>query len=63
MAEHHACQKLSEFICVDRDAGCVPGSAASKDTGLLYPGEGACGSLACLPYVDGRELTCAVCTK
>ena len=56
-------KKGYEFVCVDEDAEYVPGSQANKDGALLYPVEGACGSLPCNPYVAGRELTCAVCTK
>ena len=53
----------SDFICIDGDPEYVPGSHANKDGALLYAVEGVCGSLPCLPYVSGRELTCAVCTK
>ena len=38
-------------------------SQGSKNGALLYLVEGVCGTLPCLPYVNGRELTCAVCTK
>ena len=51
------------FICVDGDPEYVRGTHANKNGALLYPVEGVCGSLPCLPYVNGRELTCAVCTK
>ena len=53
----------TDFICVDGDPEYVPGSHADRNGALLYPVEGVCGSLPCLPYVSGRELTCAVCTK
>lgn len=53
----------TDYICVDNDAEYVPGTKANKDGALLYPVEGVCGSLPCKPYVNGRELTCAVCTK
>ena len=59
MSERHS----PDFVCVDGTAEYVPGTHASKDGALLYPVEGVCGSLPCLPYVAGRELTCAVCTK
>ena len=48
-----------DFICVDENAEYVPGTHARRNGALLYPVQGACGSLPCLPYVDGRELTCA----
>ncbi|XP_068731435.1 short-chain collagen C4-like [Montipora capricornis] len=63
MTERFDHKHSSDFICVDGDPEYVPGSHASKDGALLYPVEGVCGSLPCLPYVSGRELTCAVCTK
>jgi len=63
MTEFYNHPKQRDFICVDEDAEYVPGSGADKDGALLYVVEGVCGSLPCLPYVAGRELTCAVCTK
>ena len=63
MTEHYDHKSVRDFICVDREAEYVPGSQADQNGALLYLVQGACGSLPCLPYVDGRELTCAVCTK
>ena len=63
MTEDYNHKHSRDFICVDKDPEFVPGSHANKDGALLYPVEGVCGSLPCLPYVSGRELTCAVCTK
>ena len=63
MTAYHDHRNQKNFICVDEDAEFVPGSGASLNGALLYPVEGVCGSLPCLPYVAGREMTCAVCTK
>ncbi|XP_073248019.1 uncharacterized protein [Porites lutea] len=63
MTAYYGHQHSTDFICVDGDPEFVPGSHANKNGALLYPVEGVCGSLPCLPYVNGRELTCAVCTK
>ena len=63
MTEFHGHKHSSDFICVDEDPEYVPGSNANKNGALLQLVEGVCGSLPCLPYVSGRELTCAVCTK
>ena len=63
MSEYYGHKHSREFICVDGNPEYVPGSKDSKEGALLYPVEGVCGSLPCLPYVGGRELTCAVCTK
>ena len=63
MTERADHKHSSDFICLDGDLEYVPGSQANRNGALLYPVEGRCGSLPCLPYVEGRELTCAVCTK
>ena len=63
MTSYHNHKHSSDFVCVDGDPEYVPGSHADKNGALLYAVEGVCGSLPCLPYVSGRELTCAVCTK
>ena len=63
MTAYHNHRHPTDFICVDGDPEYVPGSHANRNGALLYPVEGVCGSLPCLPYVSGRELTCAVCTK
>ena len=63
MTSYHGHKKPTDFICIDEDAEYVPGTKADKNGALLYPVETKCGSLPCKPYVAGRELTCAVCTK
>ena len=63
MTEHYGHKHSREFICVDGNPEYVHGSKRDNNGALLYPVEGVCGSLPCLPYVAGRELTCAVCTK
>jgi len=63
MSGYYNHKKGYEFVCVDEDAEYVPGTQVNKDGALLYPVEGRCGALPCNPYIAGRELTCAVCTK
>jgi hypothetical protein len=52
----------SEYICMDREP--EKGNSGSDDK----PGkefrltQGECGTLKCPPYVEGREITCAVCS-
>ena len=53
----------SEYVCLDDYPEAMQGGHASQDGKLMYMVEGRCGSLRCPPYVDGRELTCAVCSK
>ncbi|WP_411016718.1 hypothetical protein, partial [Salmonella sp. s51944] len=57
--------KRTEFICIDRNAESVHHTAFNVNEALLYPVEGRCsssGGIPCGPYVNGYELTCAVCT-
>lgn len=63
MTAHYSHKSTRDFICVDREAEYVPGSQSNQNGALLYLVQGGCGSLPCLPYFRGRELTCAVCTK
>ena len=52
-------------ICVDANAEAVPGTGASTDPSLAYFHSVECtnSELLCSPYVDGRILSCALCTK
>ena len=63
MTDHYNHNGNKDFICVDEDAEAIPGTKANLNGALLYPVEGHCGALPCAPYVQGKELTCAVCTK
>ncbi|XP_045169116.2 uncharacterized protein LOC123531884 [Mercenaria mercenaria] len=56
---HHA----TEFVCLDGDPEAIGGGESNVNGKLFYFVEARCGSLRCPPYVNGRELTCAVCTK
>lgn len=51
----------SEYICVDVDPEGVMGQNANVRQ--LFHVEARCQGLRCPPYVDGREITCAVCSK
>ncbi|XP_028519315.1 short-chain collagen C4-like [Exaiptasia diaphana] len=63
MTAHYSHNHPTDFICVDENAQGRTGTHQDVDGALLYLVEGYCGSLPCGPYVDGYELTCAVCTK
>ncbi|XP_060580945.1 uncharacterized protein LOC132737625 [Ruditapes philippinarum] len=60
-AHHHT--SASEYICLDSDAEMLAGGVANTDGRVIYLVEGICGTLKCPPYVQGRELTCVVCSK
>ncbi|XP_071092852.1 uncharacterized protein [Haliotis cracherodii] len=53
----------SDYVCVDEDPESIKGGHANKNGHLLYLVESTCGALPCPPYVNGWEMTCAVCTK
>ncbi|KAK3108966.1 hypothetical protein FSP39_019878, partial [Pinctada imbricata] len=62
MAGRYDHNAASQFVCLDENAVGIGGSQRNKNGKLFYPAEGRCGSLPCPPYVNGRELTCVVCS-
>lgn len=53
----------SEYICLDRRPEVVPHSGKAETENQLFFVEGHCGgTLACPPYIEGRELACVVCS-
>ncbi|XP_078619295.1 uncharacterized protein LOC144886530 [Branchiostoma floridae x Branchiostoma japonicum] len=63
MAGHYSHDGAKEYVCVDEQPEVIQGGHASHGGALFYPVEARCGSLPCPNYVEGRELTCVVCTK
>ncbi|XP_078661022.1 uncharacterized protein LOC144905301 [Branchiostoma floridae x Branchiostoma belcheri] len=61
MASHYS-HPRTEWVCLDSEPE-KGGTPVNHNGVLFYPVEGRCGSLECPPYVDGREITCVVCTK
>ncbi|PVD29534.1 hypothetical protein C0Q70_08785 [Pomacea canaliculata] len=53
----------SEFICVDSKMEERIGSERNDNGKLLYYTVTVCGSLPCPPYVNGKKVTCVVCSK
>ena len=53
----------TEYVCLDFHPDSIVGGQKDDNGALFYLVEGICGSLECPPYVNGRELTCAVCSK
>ena len=53
----------TEYVCLDANPEAVPSGFSNQNGKLFYLVEGICGSLECPPYENGRELTCAVCSK
>ena len=55
--------KRTMYVCVDSTPDTIPGSSSDNNDALLYLVEAVCGGIPCGPYAEGKELTCAVCTK
>ncbi|XP_062504059.1 uncharacterized protein LOC134180890 [Corticium candelabrum] len=62
MTGHYGHRGSNIYVCFDHNAE-PTGSSSEQNGNLFYLVEAVCGSLPCPPYVNGRELTCAVCTK
>ena len=64
MAGNYDHDGATDYYCIDKDPENVPDMKDNDNGHLLYFVEARCGSsLRCPPYVNGRELMCAVCTK
>ena len=63
MSAYHAHKGRTTYECVDEHPEADNAGAPNQDGALFYNVESVCGSLPCPPYVNGRELTCVVCTK
>jgi len=56
-------RKRSNYVCWDEAPEVVVGGSYNQNQALIYPVEVQCGSLPCSLYINGRELTCIVCSK
>jgi len=62
VSEHRGNRKRSSYICWDEVPEVAVGGT-NQNQALIYPVEVHCGTLPCLVYNSGRELTCVVCSK
>ncbi|XP_045204631.2 short-chain collagen C4-like isoform X3 [Mercenaria mercenaria] len=62
MSAYHTHPGSHNHICVDSDPEFVARGSNNDNQHILYLMEAQCGSLPCPPYVQGRELTCVVCS-
>ncbi|CAC5360852.1 unnamed protein product [Mytilus coruscus] len=57
-------KSATEYICVDADSERLKKASSWTNKRILYAVAAKCnGVLPCPPYVDGREMTCVVCSK
>ena len=53
----------TQFVCVDKKMGYVPGSRPDSPAAVFYHAEATCTGLSCPRYNPEKELNCVVCTK
>ena len=63
VAGYYVDKSASEYVCLDGNPDVITGGQKNDVGADFYFVEGICGTLRCPPYENGRELTCAVCTK
>ena len=64
MSAHYSHDSPMRAICVDRLPETIPNSGANTGSAAAAYLMGAmCGILPCTPYVNGRALSCVVCTQ
>ena len=63
MSSHYGHSGRNPFTCMDAAPEADPAGFRNEDGVLFYFVQGACGSLPCPPYVQGKELVCAVCSQ
>lgn len=63
MAGYHKHKAGTTYTCFDSVPDTINGSGNNMDGYLVYQVEARCGSLKCPPYVEEREIVCAVCSK
>lgn len=63
LMSEHVNHKRSLYACVDHTFEPVHGSQGHTDSSHFYHVEATCNSMPCPPYVNYKELTCAVCTR
>ncbi|XP_070566001.1 uncharacterized protein [Ptychodera flava] len=59
-------EATTRYVCVDKSGGVLASTSTAVNGGFLYPVENVCSAgsgLPCAPYVNGYELTCAICSK
>ncbi|XP_061179605.1 uncharacterized protein LOC133188243 [Saccostrea echinata] len=53
----------ASYVCVDKHADKLPGGKTYRFEHYFNPVGAKCGVMKCPPYVGGREVMCAVCSK
>ena len=59
---HYGHPSATDFLCLDANPQNV-GTDGNADGKLFYYTVSRCGSLPCPPFIEGRVVTCVVCSK
>ncbi|VDI03638.1 Hypothetical predicted protein [Mytilus galloprovincialis] len=63
-AGHHTHAAATQYICLDKTPEALDKQPNWTDKKLLYPVTVNCnGAIPCPPFVNGREVTCVVCSR
>ena len=66
VSEHFRNKGRTMYVCLDKDAEVLTGEEATTHGALMYHAVADCNSrygIPCPPYVNKKDLACAVCTK
>lgn len=63
VADYHDHSSNKGYECLDGSPEAINPKKSDNDQAAVYLVEARCGLLPCPPYVDGREVACAVCSK
>ncbi len=64
LVSEHRSYYRTKYVCLDKDAEVLEGGEANTDGALMYHAVVDCGyGIPCPPYVNRKDLACAVCTK
>lgn len=54
--------QATTYVCVDENVELMDAGANDVNGFLMYGVRGHCGSLKCPPYIEGKPITCVVCS-
>ena len=66
VSEHNGNKGRTMYVCLDKDAEVLRGEEADTNGALMHHAVVNCGErygIPCPPYVNQKDLACAVCTK
>ena len=63
MTEHYNHKRNVVYVCIDKDAEGIPGSAGDNNGAQFHHVHATCSGIPCPPYVSNKVIACVVCTK